>query len=112
MSKRQVEAILKKTGKTWTPDSIRSAPFPHSGHPELLAVHGGPVLHIASGGISWTIDGGNHWHDAYLGELGYYPRAVQLDDGRILCVYHQGGDNGYGDVDQSIEVCTFRLASE
>ena len=106
------QSVLKKTGQTWKPGPIRPVPFPHSGHPELLATREGVVLHLASTGISWTADGGEHWHDADVGGTGYYPRAVQLPDGRILCVYHHGGDNGYGDVDQSIGACTFRLVAE
>jgi len=106
------QSVLKKIGQIWKPGPIRPAPFPHSGHPELLATHEGPILHLATSGISWTADAGEHWHDAEIGGTGYYPRAVQLADGRILCAYHHGGDNGYGDVDQSIGACTFRLAAE
>jgi len=106
------QCVLKKVGRTWKPGPIRPAPFPHSGHPELLATREGVVLHLASTGISWTADSGEHWHDADVGGTGYYPRAVQLPDGRILCVYHHGGDNGYGDVDQSIGAWSFRLVPE
>src|SRR4051794_25244278 len=35
---------LRKTGKTWALDRVGPAPFPHSGHPELLATREGPVL--------------------------------------------------------------------
>ena len=105
------QSVLKKTGTTWKPGPVRSAPFPHSGHPELLATREGPILHLATSGISWTTDGGAHWHDAEVEGTGYYPRAVQLPDGRILCVYHDGGDDAYGDVDQSIGACTFRLVA-
>jgi hypothetical protein len=105
------QSVLEKTGPTWKPEPIRPAPFPHSGHPELLATREGPILHLATSGISWTTDGGARWHDADVEGTGYYPRAVQLPDGRVLCVYHDGGDNGYGDVDQSIGACTFRLVA-
>ncbi|MCK5733988.1 MAG: exo-alpha-sialidase, partial [Candidatus Latescibacteria bacterium] len=91
------QSVLKKTGTTWKLGPVRSAPFPHSGHPELLATREGPILHLATSGISWTTDGGAHWHDAEMEGAGYYPRAVQLPDGRILCVYHDGGDDAYGD---------------
>jgi hypothetical protein len=106
------QSMLEKTGPTWKQGPIRPAPFPHSGHPELLATREGPILHLATSAISWTTDSGEHWHDADGEATGYYPRVVQLPDGRILCVYHDGGDNGYGDVDQSIGACTFRLARE
>lgn len=106
------QSILIKTNQTWKPGPIGPAPFPHSGHPELLATREGPILHIATSGISWTTDGGENWHDADVEGTGYYPSAVQLPDGRILCVYHQGGDNGYGDVDQSIGACSFRIVAK
>ena len=112
MREERRQSVLKKTGPTWKPGPIRLAPFPHSGHPELLATREDPILHLATSGISWTTDGGACWHDADVEGTGYYPRAVQLPDGRILCIYHHGGDNGYGDVDQSIGACTFRLAKE
>ena len=103
------QSVLRREGQTWIPGDIHPAPFPHSGHPELLATREGPILHLASTGISWTEDAGLHWHDADVGGTGYYPRAAQLPDSRVLCVYHHGGDNGYGDVDQSIGACTFRV---
>jgi hypothetical protein len=105
------QSVLKKTGKTWQAGPVRPAPFPHSGHPELLATREDAILHIASTGIHATTDAGETWQD--LGEgTGYYPRSVQLPDGLILCVYHHGGDDGYGDRDQSIGLCSFRLAEQ
>ena len=106
------QSVLKRAGRTWNPGPVRPAPFSHSGHPELLATREGLILHLASTGISWTADAGEHWHDGNAGSTGYYPRSTQLPDGRILCAYHHGGDNGYGDVDQSIGVCTFRLVAK
>ncbi len=103
------QSLLKKAGKAWIPGPIRPAPFPHSGHPELLATREGPILHLATSGIHYTTDAGETWHDAGGEGTGYYPRSVQLPDGLILCAYHHGSDNGYGDVDQSIGLCTFRL---
>jgi hypothetical protein len=48
------QAILKKSGKTWTLGEHRRADFPHSGHPELLVTREGPILHIATTGIDLT----------------------------------------------------------
>ena len=104
------QAVLHRSGRTWKPGEIRSAPFPHSGHPELLPAREGVILHVASTGIHWTTDAGGTWHDTGAEGTGYYPRSVQLPDGLILCVYHHGSDNGYGDFDQSIGMCSFRLA--
>jgi len=93
--------------------SAGPAPFPHSGHPEMLWAREGVALHLATTGIHWTGDGGESWHDLGIGGTGYYPRSVQLPDGRIFCVYHRGGDNPYdGSVDQEIQAMTFRLEVE
>lgn len=104
------QTILRKTGKTWRPEPVRKLWIPHSGHPDLLATREGIVLHLATDGIAWTADEGKTW--TYLDgrpRSGYYPRSVQLPDGRIFCVYHVGGDNYYGQVDQRIEAISFRL---
>jgi len=101
--------VLVKKGDTWEPTPIVDAPFPHSGHPELLATREGLVLHIATNGTWWTTDRGKSWTKLDLPGSGYYPRSVQLDDGTIMVVGHIGGDNAYGSVDQSIIMDTYRL---
>ena len=42
--------------------------------------------------------------------LRYYPRSLQIDDGTIYVFGHNGWDNRYGEVDQSIDMDKFRLA--
>ena len=107
------QALLRREGDTFVTEASGPAPFPHSGHPEMLATPEGIALHLATSGISWTADEGQTWHDLDIGGTRYYPRAVQLPDGRIFCVYHRGSDNGYdGSVDQQIEAMTFRLNIE
>ena len=89
------------------------APFPHSGYPEMLSAREGVALHLATSGISWTADAGETWQDLGIGGTGYYPRSVQLPDGRIFCVFHRGSDNAYdGAVDQEIQAMTFGLKVE
>jgi hypothetical protein len=111
---------LVKAGATWQPTAMVPAPFPHSGHPELLGTREGLILHLATSGVSWTTDEGASWGELGLGdglqELGwclpgthYYPRAVQMYNGEVLCVGHVGGDNGYGTVDQAIIGLRFSL---
>lgn len=104
------QGTLKKTGETWTPVDARPAPFPHSGHPELLATREGPILHIATTGIHSTEDGGRTWKRLSAPGSAYYPRSVQLKDGLILVFGHVGGDDAYGKSDQSIVMDSFRLA--
>ena len=106
------QGLLEKRGKTWVPTKkFGPAPFPHSGHPELLATREGVVLHVATTGIHWTGDAGESWHRLDVRGSGYYPRSVQADDGRIHVFGHVGGDDPYGKRDQSIIMDTFRLAA-
>jgi len=103
------QTVLKKQGSGWVPTTVGPAPFPHSGHPELLATREGVILHLATTGIQWTGDGGKSWHKLDIPGTAYYPHAVQARDGRILVFGHVGGDNAYGSVDQSIVMDSFRL---
>ena len=103
------QGVLKKQGPSWTAGEPGPAPFPHSGHPELLATREGVVLHLATTGIHATRDAGQSWHKLDLPGTSYYPRSVQSADGRIFVFGHIGGDDEYGKVDQSIVMDTFRL---
>jgi hypothetical protein len=110
------QALLIRRGAGWVLTDVRDAPFPHSGHPELLATREGPVLHIATTGIDYTIDG-RTWRP--LGftppaeyRSGYYPRAVQTADGVVHVFAHVGADDPYGRTDQAIVMDTFRLVAE
>jgi hypothetical protein len=106
------QGVLKKSGDTWTPAEVGPAPFPHSGHPELLATREGPVLHLATGGIHWTTDAGQSWRRLDIPGTAYYPRSVQAADGWIFVFGHTGGDDAYGKVDQSIVMDSFRLKGD
>src|SRR5206468_3289783 len=80
-------------GTNWVLDQYGPAPFPHSGHPELLLTREGIILHIATTGISWTANAGATWQTLNFPGFGtytsrYYPRAVQLPDGLICVVSH------------------------
>ena len=105
------QAILKKSGGGWTLSDFRRAPFPSSGHPELLAVRGGPILYIDTNGVWYTDDAGDTWRrlpgakNTY-----YYPRSVQAADGTIYVLSHPGGDYWYGQGDESIQLQRFRVA--
>ena len=111
-SQERHQTTLTKKGDTWEPGSIVAAPFPHSGHPELLPTREGVILHVASSGISWTADRGATWTKLDCPGTAYYPHAVQLDDGAILAVSHVGSDDPYGKTDQAIVLDRFRLATQ
>ncbi len=103
------QGLIKKDGPTWTPTNVRPAPFPHSGHPDMLMTREGVAIHIATTGIHYTADAGESWHELAVPAPGYYPRAEQGDDGTIYIFYHEGGDDPYGKVDQHIGMDRFRL---
>ncbi|MCC6796907.1 MAG: exo-alpha-sialidase [Candidatus Hydrogenedentes bacterium] len=103
------QGILKKSGESWTPGVVVPAPFPHSGHPELLATQEGPILHLATSGVHYTSDAGESWQMLDVPGTAYYPRAIQMPDGQILVFAHVGSDDPYGAVDQSIVMDSFRL---
>ena len=103
------QSLLVKRADTWAPTPVRQTPFPHSGHPELLATREGVVLHIATNGTWWTADRGEHWTRLAVRGSAYYPRSVQLDDGTILVAGHLGSDDPYGGVDQAIVLDSYRL---
>ena len=105
----RLQNVFHRSGDGWKVGPVVKAPFPHSGFPELLKTREGPILHIATDGAWWTADAEEHWTRLDVPGSPYYPRAVQLHDGRILIVGHVGGDNVYGSADQSIVRQTFRL---
>ena len=102
------QGVLRKSDETWIPGEVGPAPFPHSGHPDVLATREGPILHVATSGIHWTGDAGRTWHKLDVPGTAYYPRAVQAADGRIFVFGHVGGDDAYGKSDQSIVMDSFR----
>jgi hypothetical protein len=105
------QAILKKSDGGWTMSNLRRSPFPSSGHPELLAVRGGPILYVDTNGVWYTDDAGDTWlrlpgaHNTR-----YYPRSVQAADGTVYVLSHVGGDYWYGEGDESIQLQRFRVA--
>ena len=72
------------------------------------------VRDSATGESHWSADMGKTWNtlvaDGKAISTYYYPKAIQMADGKILCVGHFGSDDVYGTVDQSIRLQTFRLA--
>lgn len=110
------QATLRKDGDGWVMTDVRKAPFPHSGHPELLATREGPILHIASTGVHYTSDGGERWRPLRFSRgrgytSMYYPRSVQAADGTIHVFSHVGSDDPYGSREQAIVEDRFRLVT-
>ena len=56
-------------------------------------------------GATWYKIGG-------LPPCNYQPRIIELSDGRVLCTWHIGGDNFFGEADQWVGAHTFRLVAD
>jgi hypothetical protein len=112
----RMQNLVRKQGDAFAPEKCEPSPFPHSGYPCLLATQEGVLIHLATGQSHWSIDEGKSWHpllaDGKSVSSYYYPKAVQLADGKILCVGHLGSDDVYGTVDQCVKQQTFRLKVE
>lgn len=106
------QGVLKKSGNTWVPGDVSPTPFPHSGHPDVLATREGPILHVATTGIHYTTDAGKSWRKLSIPGTAYYPRTIQADDGRIFIFGHVGADDPYGKTDQSIVMSSFLLVKQ
>ena len=105
----RMQSVVHRTAGGWNPGPAARAPFPHSGFPAVLRVREGLILHLATDGIYWTGDVGKTWTRLPVPGTAYYPQALQLRDGKIVCIGHVGSDDVYGAVDQSIRQITFRL---
>lgn len=121
----RLQALLVKHGDGWTMTDVKSPPFGHSGHPELLATREGAILHIATNDVEgqkgiWYLSdaaaeaGSNGWKllpfsDGAPRSSFYYPRSLESRDGTVYVFSHVGGDDDYGERDQSIVMQKFRL---
>jgi hypothetical protein len=108
----RLQNIFHRNGDKWEIGPVTAVPMPHSGFPELLKLRDGSVLHIATDGISHIGSDLYTWTRLDLPGSSYYPRAIQLKDGRVLVVGHMGGDDEYGKVNQTIVAQTFLLEGQ
>ena len=112
------QGLLQNKGDHWVINDYRPAPFPHSGHPELLVTREGIILHIATSGIDWTDDAGATWHPLeFKGEKTpyrshYYPVSFRQRTGAYSSLAMSERTTSYGKVDQSIAMDSFRLVKE
>ena len=106
------QSITRKSGDTFIPEKPELMKgVPHSGYPMILYTQEGIILNFQREAIYWTVDLGKHWEklNINISAITWYPKALQLADGKIICVSHVGLDDEYGTVDQSIFQQTFRL---
>jgi hypothetical protein len=103
------QSLVRRQGDSFVPGEPVAAPFPHSGYPLVLRTAEGVILHLATDGVYWTANVGVTWQRLDLPGTSYYPKGLQLADGKILVIGHVGSDDVYGTVDQSIRQQSFRL---
>jgi len=105
----RMQSIAYKRGKTFVPGKPEPAGLPHSGFPMVMFAKENVILHFATDGVCWTNDLGKTWTRLDIPGTPYYPKALQLKDGKIVVIGHIGSDDKYGTVDQSIVEQTFRM---
>jgi len=103
------QSITRKQDDSFVPEAPTLADIPHSGYPLLIMTKENIILHLGTDGIRWTVDVGKTWHRLDIPGTPYYPKGFQFADGTIIVVGHIGGDDVYGNVDQSIKQQTFKL---
>lgn len=113
-SQSRVQNVLRKSGQTFVANAP-IVPFGGGlGFPCELLTREGILLDLDFGGSHWSNDNGQTWHNLMIGgqqlRTPYYPQAVQAADGTIVVLGHDGSDNVYGSVDQSIVMQTFRVS--
>ncbi len=105
--------FVYRHGDTFTPgpmEKVRSGTVPET---VVLTKEGILVGCMRAGAYYWSDDLGLNWHPLEgapnTGEV-YQPWMAYLDDGRIACAGHYGGDDPVqGDVDHYISIQFFRL---
>jgi hypothetical protein len=101
--------LVRRTQFGWVPD-VMEAIDPQAPETFVRTREGYLVGASRNDAYVWSDDDGATWHpveDLKRGE--YQPRAMLLNDDRILFVWHKGGDQFYGESDMYIGQHTFRL---
>lgn len=114
VSQDRRQSIVKKVGNTFEPQSPTTPPWSGQGFPCELLTREGILLDLDLFGSHWSDDLGQTWHNLMVDgqqlKTCYYPRAVQAADGTIVVTGHVRWDDAYGEVDESIQLQTFRLS--
>ncbi len=106
----QVRQYLYKTETSFLPGPVFNV---ISGRvPECLVLTRSGLLvgAVRGGQYSCSNDEGATWYKIEgLPACRYQPHIIELSDGRLLCSWHVGGDNFFGELDQWVGSHTFRL---
>ena len=79
----------------------------------MLTKSGLLVGAVVGDGYFCSNDEGAFWYQIRgLPTCGYQPYMAELCDGRLICTWHVGGDNFFGELDQWIGSHTFRLEAD
>ena len=104
--------FLKRTALGFVPEMMEEVA---ANAPEIFVRTNEGYLVGASrnGPYLWSDDNGMNWYPVEgARDCGYQPRAVLMDDGRVLFCWHKGADLAYGEQDMWIGQHTFRLQVE
>ena len=108
-----VRQVLRKTRFGFVPEPVFDVV---SGTvPECLVYTRDGLLvgAVRNGGYHCSNDEGANWHPiAGLPVCRYQPYMVELSDGRLLCTWHVGGDNFFGELHQWVGSHAFRLETD
>lgn len=105
----RMQSIVRKEGETFIPGKCEPAALPHASRPVVIYTQEGVILQLSTTGIYWTADLGKTWTKLKISGTAYNPQGLQLKDGTIITMGHNGYDAPYGSVDSPISQQTFRL---
>ena len=109
----QVRQRLRRTKNTLIPGPVFDVVSGRAPECLLLTQAGLLVGAVRGGDYTCSNDEGATWHKIEgLPPCKYQPYMANLSDGRLLCAWHVGGDNFFGELDQWVGTHTFRLQAD
>ncbi len=110
---RQARQYFRKTARGFVPGAVFEVVAGRA--PECLVQTRDGLLvgAIRNSDYVCSNDEGATWHKIHsLPRCDYQPYMIELPDGRLLCTWHIGGDNFFGERDQWVGSTTFRLDAD
>ena len=106
----QVRQYFRKTEDGFVPGPVFDVISGRVPECVVLTRSGLLVGAVRGGEYTCSNDEGATWHKIEgLPNCNYQPYITELSDGRLLCSWHIGGDNFFGELDQWVGTTTFRL---
>ncbi|MFA5203513.1 MAG: sialidase family protein [Lentisphaeria bacterium] len=105
----RMQGITHKKGETFIPGRCEPAALPHASRPNLIYTQEGIILYFTNGGSYWTANLGKTWSKLNIPSPAYNPVGMQMKNGTIIIMGHNGHDAPYGSINSPIKQQTFRL---